>query len=148
MCIRDSQGGRAERPGGGGRVSKLHDCLWAILEDGEVEVRGIKNMLRDNFNPDWSAGFRAVTLSLSLETATTKELALAQHVCELQLILEPMLKVQAQCSHRAYIIFRDTRSLKAASPFSRLYYTQVPLPSPRPARSRCAASAGEAVVRC
>ncbi len=29
---------------------------------------------------------------------------------------------QASCNHRAYIMWREARSLKAASPFSTLYY--------------------------
>ena len=75
-------------------------CLRAIGDDSEAVLVRIKNRLDPSYNTKASGGYRDVLVNLRIESAETRLLCVAGHVCEVQLLLLPFaeIKVCRLCS--------------------------------------------------
>ena len=73
-------------------------CLRNIVEDQEVIAIRAKNRLLPGYAAAASAGYRDVSLNLSLSTAETRNLGVDCHVCEVQLILRSFAELKV-CFH-------------------------------------------------
>ena len=75
-------------------MSSLAECLLAIRLDLEVNVVRIKNRLDPSYNAKLSAGYRDVSINITLAGSQTLAMGLEAHVCEVQLILLPMYQLK------------------------------------------------------
>jgi hypothetical protein len=79
-------------------MSSLAECLQAIRLDLEVNVVRIKNRLDLSYNAKLSAGYRDVSINITLAGSQTLAMGLEMHVCEVQLILLPMYQLKVSSS--------------------------------------------------
>lgn len=92
------------------RASELDSCLEAILNDSDVEVCGVKNRLRTDYNSKASAGYRDVLVNLNMVTREARDLGVDGFVCELQLQLQAFASLKNDGGHKRYVEFRNERA--------------------------------------
>jgi hypothetical protein len=74
--------------------SSLAECIRVISLDREARIMRVKNRLDPAYNSAISAGYRDLSLNLTLKNNVTIAMGLEQHVCELQLMLLPMYQLK------------------------------------------------------
>ena len=83
--------------------------FWqAMREDPHIRVLRVKNRMARTYNAE-PTGYRDVLLNLTIDTPLTRELGVYKHVCELQLILEPLMLLKSAEGHTRYVEFRNKR---------------------------------------
>mmetsp|Transcript_7721 Transcript_7721/g.18787 ORF Transcript_7721/g.18787 Transcript_7721/m.18787 type:complete len:515 (+) Transcript_7721:1989-3533(+) len=84
-------------------------CLLTILEDRSMVVLRIKNLMNPSYDAEKTAGFRCVIVNLRIVSDSTTYFGVDTHVCELQLVLLPIILLRGDHGHKKYISFRDVR---------------------------------------
>ncbi|EKX49398.1 hypothetical protein GUITHDRAFT_104927 [Guillardia theta CCMP2712] len=91
------------------RLQDLCDCLDRILEDPELVVMRIKNRLDPSYNSRTTGGYRDVVMNVRVVTERTRELGVAGHICELQMITREFMDKRTVEGHKLYVAFRNLR---------------------------------------
>lgn len=74
-------------------VGELCEGLGVILSDPHVHVVRVKNKLALDYEGLDSPGYRDVSLNLRIHNATTLDLGLESHVCEVKLLLNDFHRI-------------------------------------------------------
>jgi len=91
------------------KVEHITKCLEAISNDEDILVQRIKNRMHPQYDPEQSAGYRDVMLNVSIATERTSRLMVANHLCEVQLVLIPIAKNKNEQGHARYREWRNCR---------------------------------------
>jgi len=91
------------------RLEDLCECLERILGDPELVVMRIKNRLDPSFDARTTGGYRDVALNVRVVTERTRELGVAGHVCELQLLMKEYMELRTAEGHKRYVAYRNLR---------------------------------------
>ncbi|EKX30866.1 hypothetical protein GUITHDRAFT_122928 [Guillardia theta CCMP2712] len=91
------------------QLEDLCECLERILGDPEIVVMRIKNRLDPSFDARTTGGYRDVLLNLRVVTERTRELGVAGHVCELQLLVKGFMDLRTTEGHKRYVAYRNLR---------------------------------------
>mmetsp|Transcript_58167 Transcript_58167/g.152916 ORF Transcript_58167/g.152916 Transcript_58167/m.152916 type:complete len:1521 (-) Transcript_58167:439-5001(-) len=89
-------------------VVDLIACLNTMWLD-DVDLLRVKNRLDPDYDSSRSAGYRDVCVNIHLRNPISRLLGLDQHVCEVQLILQPFAELKSSKGHHRYVLFRDLR---------------------------------------
>ncbi|EKX46509.1 hypothetical protein GUITHDRAFT_107714 [Guillardia theta CCMP2712] len=91
------------------QLEDLCECLERILGDPEIVVMRIKNRLDPSFDARTTGGYRDVAVNLRVVTERTRELGVAGHVCELQLLVKGFMDLRTTEGHKRYVAYRNLR---------------------------------------
>ena len=95
-------------------VTDMHQCLRCVLEDRRIAVLEIKNRVSFKYNSDDSCGYRDIQLKIVVERDQFNEdeimVGLHEHVCEVQLHLDPIYKLKNDDGHKRYVTYRNQRA--------------------------------------
>lgn len=91
------------------KVEHITQCLEVIATDIDITIQRIKNRMHPQYDPEQSAGYRDVMLNVSIATERTSRLMVANHLCEVQLVLVPIAENKNEQGHARYREWRNCR---------------------------------------